>query len=179
MIPCERCGAAPATIHVTRISEDTTSISHLCETCAREKGITVDLQSGSVAAEAPSVETPAARPPDIGNDRECGFCRTKLSDFLATGRLGCARCYQEFEKDVEAFLARQPSGATRGGTPTFPLPMPSAADPEKLRRELADAISAEEFELAALLRDAIRDAEKGTRPGVGRTDLTDGTESEI
>ena len=40
-IPCERCGAAEAVIHVTRVRAGTTAVEHYCPACATAVGVEV------------------------------------------------------------------------------------------------------------------------------------------
>lgn len=162
MTPCEQCHSSPATVHITQIADNVTTVFHLCETCARSKGIMVEVRQGGLVPEIGlEVQQQAQAVPLTaqGNTRECGYCHTTLAEFKATGRLGCPACYKEFEKDIESVRAAAHQGkrySARGAD------LMAAADLEKLRRELTDAIAREEFELAALLRDTIRGLQTNT-----------------
>ncbi len=164
MTPCEQCHSSPATVHITQISNKVTTVFHLCETCARSKGIMVEVRQEDLRPELGHENQQQARAASLADqamDRECGHCHTKLSEFKATGRLGCPACYKEFEKEIGPVRAKAHRGkryAARGAE------LMSGADLEKLRRELTDAIAREEFELAALLRDTIRELQPGA-PG--------------
>ena len=77
----------------------------------------------------------------------------------------CSHDYTQFEKDLTPLLQRAHESAThhvgkvpsrRGGTG---VPMKRQVDVTKLRRELARAVEAEDYERAAKLRDQIRQAE--------------------
>ena len=167
MTPCEQCHSSPATVHITQISNHVTTVFHLCETCARSKGIMVEIRQEDLQQE-PGHENQqpvqAAPLADQTMDRECSHCHTKLSEFKATGRLGCPACYKEFEKDIEPLRAKAHRGkryAARGAD------LMAGADLENLQRELTDAITREEFELAALLRDTIRGLQTGTPDKAG------------
>jgi protein arginine kinase activator len=161
MTPCEHCHTSPATVHITQISNNEATVSHLCETCAREKGIMVEVrQEGLLPEIGIDIQRQAQAAPGAAREdaRECSHCHTKFAEFKATGKLGCPRCYEEFEKDIASMLV-QVNGdhlhkgkrySRRGAS------LMAGADLDKLRRELADAISREEFELAALLRDTMR-----------------------
>ncbi|HMD69302.1 MAG TPA: UvrB/UvrC motif-containing protein [Chitinivibrionales bacterium] len=164
MTPCEQCHSSPATVHIAQISNNVTTVFHLCETCARSKGIMVEVRQEGVLREiGPEHQQVRAAPlSEQEDDRECGHCHTKLSEFKATGRLGCPACYKEFEKDIESVRAKEHRGkryAARGAA------LMAGADLEKLRRELTDAIAREEFELAALLRDTIRELQTSAPGG--------------
>ena len=32
--------------------------------------------------------------------KKCGFCNTKLSDFMKYGKVGCGQCYESFDEEV-------------------------------------------------------------------------------
>jgi protein arginine kinase activator len=168
MTPCEQCHSSPATVHITQISNNVTTVFHLCEMCARSKGIMVEIRQEALQPELGlEIQQQAQDAPithlAVGeDDRECGHCHTKLSEFKATGRLGCPACYKEFEKEVEPLRASAHRGkrySARGAD------LMAGADLGKLQRELTDAIAREEFELAALLRDTIRGLQPGAPGG--------------
>ncbi len=79
--------------------------------------------------------------------------------FRSRGRLGCPRCYEMFRQSLLPLLERVHDGTThRGRCPGKPT-IVNAGDEEHLidlRSSLRDAINAENYELAARLRDQIR-----------------------
>lgn len=40
----------------------------------------------------------------FAEDLECKCCKTRLSDYLETGYVGCSKCYQVFDKDIIAMI---------------------------------------------------------------------------
>jgi protein arginine kinase activator len=95
----------------------------------------------------------------------CENCGITWAEFRQSGLFGCANDYVAFEKDLTPLLQRAHEGAThhvgkvptrRGGTG---VPMKRQIDLTKLRKELAKAVEAEDYERAAKLRDQIRQAE--------------------
>jgi protein arginine kinase activator len=80
---------------------------------------------------------------------------------------GCEHDYQTFEKDLAPLLQRAHDGAThhvgkvprRAGGPAPAKPR-RMVDLAKLRKELARAVEAEDYERAARLRDQIRREEE-------------------
>ena len=83
----------------------------------------------------------------------CPDCGIRLVELRKAGRVGCARCYEVFRKQILPLL-RRVHGATEheGMRP----PGPGAeSDVARLREELRRAIAAEDFEQAARLRDRI------------------------
>ncbi len=145
---CDECGLLPATINLTQIVDNESRSFNLCEVCAKKRGIHIAIEES--VFDADETVTSVQR---IAGDRECPSCRMKLSDFRSKGWLGCPACYKTFETEIdELFLQihgssehkgkKYPGEQNRGGL-------------SRLRQDLDTAIKNEEFERAALLRDAI------------------------
>ena len=171
---CENCREREAVIHLTQIVNNSVTTMHLCEPCAAEKGV----ETGASVAKFPLGDflaslgkgggsEPAGEP---GLDVPCPACGATLRDFRQSGRLGCADCYAAFEAHLRDLLRRL-HGSTRHEGETYragaaapashPAPVPAAVAVgkgglEDLRDALKRAIEAENFELAAELRDRIR-----------------------
>lgn len=52
-------------------------------------------------------------------DKYCRYCKTTLSDFYATGMLGCPYCYRTFEKELSSVLIKL-QGTDRHGAGAAP-----------------------------------------------------------
>jgi protein arginine kinase activator len=170
---CDNCGEREAVVHLTQIVDNTITTLSLCEPCAAEKGV----ETGSQAAKFPLGdflaslgEVPGAAGGVAEADAACPSCGGTLRDFRQTGRLGCAGCYQAFEGQLRDLLRRihgnsQHAGERyRGaGTGDAPAAEEGRAGPgdslADLRERLRRAVDAEDFELAARLRDVIRGLE--------------------
>ena len=91
--------------------------------------------------------------------RICRGCGLALADFRQTGVLGCAECYESFAEQLEGLIARSHAGATHH-TGRKPRRSADAAERQdrvrRLLRELHEAVSSEQFERAARLRDELR-----------------------
>lgn len=96
----------------------------------------------------------------------CESCGITWSDFKQSGLLGCENDYAIFEKELTAIIQRAHEGATHhvgkvparrasGGT----IVTRKRTNLARLRKELATAVEAEDYERAASLRDQIRAAE--------------------
>ncbi len=148
---CEECGCRVATIHFMQINGADQKSLFLCEECARNQGIPVAAEDA--ADEGSAID-------DNGDSRkvdmECPSCDMALSEFSRTGRLGCPECYVAFAPDIEA-LHREVHGSDpyTGKKYRAAVFAERSGDLKKLGVELAAAIKNEEFERAALLRDAI------------------------
>jgi protein arginine kinase activator len=160
---CEKCNK-PATVHLTEIRSGKKIEKHLCEVCAQQlEGFPTkshtpinELLTNFVLAHSGLTKDQA------GTCQQCGM---SWGNFRQTGLLGCEHDYQMFDKDLTPLLQRAHDGAThhlgkvptrRGGTT---VPVKRQADLTRLRKELARAVEAEDYERAAKLRDQIRTAE--------------------
>ena len=152
MKQCEECGCNPANVHLTQIVDNESRTFHLCEECAKKRGIHIVIgEQTAVNAQKPEV------PLDPANDRECGACHKKLSEFRSKGWLGCASCYTAFEEEVDELLCRVHGAREHRGKQyrRSPKSRPSASSLSDLRIELESAVKNEHFERAAVIRDAI------------------------
>jgi protein arginine kinase activator len=167
---CQRCGERPAVIHLTTIVDNTHTEQHLCEACAAQQGIQTEasLAKFPVGDLLGSLSKGSATQlPAVDATTRCEACGATLQDFRDTGRLGCAQCYETFESSLRTLL-RRVHGASRHMGEPYVTPGsgdPTAEDPEGIpdlaavREQLRRAVEAENFELAARLRDQIRSRE--------------------
>ncbi len=168
---CDHCGERPAAIHLTQIENNNVVTMHLCEECAAAKGV----ETGASVAKFPlgdflaSLGKPGGAESAEATAAACPACGGTLQDFRQTGRLGCAQCYTTFEPHLRDLLRRlhgsaqhvgkryaAPGGAEPG--PAAPAAGPAAPAPAvaELREQLRRAVEAENFELAAELRDRLK-----------------------
>jgi protein arginine kinase activator len=159
---CDLCKNGEAVIQLTEIEGSGVRQLHLCEKCAAERGVET-----TISAAKPQInnflqtlheQMPAAK----GEPTHCAFCSATLADFRATGRLGCAHCYETFESSLRDLLRRVHGNSRHiGRRYVAPLPseLPHVSNATELRDRLKRAIEAEQFELAADLRDKLRGIE--------------------
>lgn len=162
---CDNCHERPAAIHLTQIVDNSVTTVHLCEDCAADKGV----QAGASTAKLPlaglmaSVGQGAAALLHGEDDRACGFCGARLQDFRDSGRLGCPHCYETFEQHLRDLLRRIHGSSQHVGEVYLPASGAQYSDSERflaeMREQLRRAVDAENFELAAELRDRIRSME--------------------
>jgi protein arginine kinase activator len=171
---CENCKQRDAVIHLTQIVDNAVTTTHLCEACAADKGV----ETGHTAAKFPlgdflaTLGKPGAAEAAGEADQRCTWCGATLRDFRQSGRLGCARCYLSFEAHLRDLLRRLHGSARHVGETYRPRVAPALAGAvsrgapaaaagsadrlSELREQLRRAVEAENFELAAELRDRIR-----------------------
>jgi protein arginine kinase activator len=160
---CDNCNK-PATVHLTEIKGGKKIEKHLCEQCAAQnEGVQIKTHTPINELLTNFVLQQTGMAKDQG--MACEQCGITWAEFRQSGLLGCEHDYTLFEKDLTPLLQRAHESAThhvgkvparRGGSG---VPMKKAVDLTKLRKELQRAVEAEDYERAAKLRDAIRQAE--------------------
>ena len=133
---------------------------NLCESCSKDKGVTdptgfalADLLLGLGAAQ--EMERG-------GNTQKCPVCGFGQADFKKTGRLGCATCYATFAEGLGPLLKGMHKGEAHVGKVPSRLAMTMERESrlKDLHRDLRLAVSEENYETAAEIRDRIRESEK-------------------
>ncbi|RMG18237.1 MAG: hypothetical protein D6731_02545 [Planctomycetota bacterium] len=160
---CEACQQKLATVHLTEIVQKTKRETHLCEECAREKGISYSPQftvKGFLSGLAKKAAAkPAAAPPRAEAPEPCPSCGLTFAEFRQSGRLGCPTDYDHFEEQLVPLLKKihgeevQHTGRVPGGV-SERLELERRI--EALQKELDAAVAREEYERAAELRDRIK-----------------------
>jgi protein arginine kinase activator len=153
---CENCGERDAVVHLTQIEDSQVTTVHLCERCAAERGVEPPPAGktplGSFLAAIGDAETP-----DSLEQERCPGCGATFAQFRETGRLGCAECWVAFEAPLRDLVRRLHGSTVHVGERYVPRGAGVAArSDEDLRERLRVAIETENFELAAELRDRLR-----------------------
>src|SRR5271170_7578132 len=154
---CMLCKQNPAKFHYTQIVEDKMQKVDLCEDCAKQKGVNhpsfsaADLLLGLGASQ--EIAQSAS-----GVEIRCPGCGFTQADFKKAGRLGCAVCYTTFSDGLESLLKSMHKGIKHLGK--VPAALRQGRDLSErlkhLQKKLDKAVTAEDFEQAASLRDEIK-----------------------
>lgn len=96
------------------------------------------------------------------DSKTCPVCNQTYRGFKESGRLGCAHCYDAFAEEIEPLLRRIQAGPRHAGK--APNQAHSATIDlvpliQRKREQLRLAVSSEDFEAAAKLRDEIKSLE--------------------
>jgi protein arginine kinase activator len=164
---CDNCNK-PATVHLTEIKSGKKIEKHLCEQCAAQnEGFTAAAKTHMPINELLTNFVMAHSGLATKEQQTtCEHCGITWAEFRQTGLLGCAHDYMLFEKDLTPLLKRAHEEQAhhvgkvptrRGGTG---VPVKRQVDVARLRKELARAVEAEDYERAAKLRDQIKQAEQ-------------------
>ena len=147
---------------------------YLCEDCAKELGVmdefdfepfSMDSFFGNLlGAGAAALNTLT------GIDR-CTYCGTSFNDIVSSGRVGCAHCYDKFEKrlapSIEKLHGRtkhigksvtyteEPESENTTETTAENTSAPQENELDKLKADLKLAVQEQRFEDAIVIRDKI------------------------
>jgi protein arginine kinase activator len=160
---CDNCKERDAVVNLTQVEHDTKVTLHLCEQCAHQRGVETPAAvlkhplGGFIQAMGKGGGNVLPTPAD---GLRCSACGSTLKDFRESGRLGCAQCYESFAAHLRDLLRRLHGSSQHVGE-RYALPgAAGATDPRlqllDLKEQLRRAVDAENFELAAELRDRIR-----------------------
>ena len=171
---CDVCHKKDALVHFTEIIDNQITKLHLCEECAKSKGLQFpftkplfsmgDLLAGISNFDAYSTEQKSKI--------KCPNCGVTYEDFRRNGKLGCSECYKCFKTELDTLFKKIHGSNTHlGKVPVLLANKPGRKSKKvaimetqlkKLLFDLQEAVRSEEYEKAALLRDEIKDfKEKG------------------
>lgn len=163
---CQQCQKKVANVHFTQIINGKKVEMYLCEQCANEKGqlgFSPQLNLGDFLWGFPGFGGSAnfVREVEQTEGVRCDACGMSFEDFRKTGKLGCGNCYKFFRENLNPILRRLHGNIEHTGKVPEKISkcLRTNNELEKLKAELTAAIGSEEYELAAILRDRIRDLE--------------------
>lgn len=163
---CERC-SKPVSHHITDIDRSGNwQEHHLChehaqsflEENAEPKGKQniSDMAKAYISqmAKSQSAESPTEK-------RVCPVCKMSFQDFRSSGRLGCPNDYVVFREELMPLLENIHDETRHCGKSPRRAPRDTKTQTSliQLRNDLKKAITGEDYELAARLRDQIREIE--------------------
>ena len=164
---CQKC-AKPATFHITDIIEKGKHREfHFCDEHARQH-----LAPPEEAMEGPSmsdiakkliVSAPTSlREPSPADKQACPVCQITFLEFRNSGRLGCPYDYEVFRDELMPLLENIHGETRHSGKVPRRAPRNTQQQTTliQLRNELKRAVAAEDYEVAARLRDQIKGIEK-------------------
>ena len=160
---CDECGVRPANIHLTTFTNGEKQDKNLCATCLTKYKMnlsSIDLTNlaGILGGFIEKALTSKKEEPYSDFTATCETCGMEYSQFKRNGMLGCADCYKAFREPIEEMLTRMHGNAQHVGR------VPGGVNSQvslrlqidKLKQQLTRAISEEEYEAAATIRDQIR-----------------------
>ena len=156
---CERCGQREATYHYRENINGKETKAHLCSVCAAEKEVNIPMLeffSGGIMGQ---ILSNTRKSEDIARKiKKCSLCGSELSFLEKTGKVGCPQCYIDFAPYLENALGKIHGNTVHKGK--SPAGSKKQLDMKRrkmqLEAELREAVEAEEYERAAVIRDRLR-----------------------
>ena len=172
---CQKCNKKTASVFISSIINGKEKRVYLCDDCAKDytlfnfkfpdpfsikdvmekfktnKESFIDTEEDLLAIDKESEE-----------DIKCPNCYGSYNEYRETGRLGCSRCYEFFEKQLKPIIKNMYSYEEYIGK--LPKKENSSICINKeiriLREDLNKAVEQEEYEKAASIRDKIKELER-------------------
>ncbi|TQI65988.1 UvrB/UvrC motif-containing protein [Clostridium sp. KNHs216] len=158
---CDSCGKNPVTTHIKTIINGELTEYSLCAECAQRLGYG-NLLTG-LGCDYGSLLGGFFGGAELDDPVRCKCCGATFDDIMRSGQVGCAQCYHTFYDRLIPLIQRihgntKHRGKVPGGGALQSRPQEQLS---LMRRELREAIDAENFEHAASLRDRIKELEGG------------------
>lgn len=170
---CNECQKRPATIHYTKIINNEKTEVHLCEECAKEKGMDLEfnldpgfpindfiagLMDVDKSLDSQEIKQDVHHPEKL----QCDKCNLTYSQFSQISKLGCSNCFDVFSRGLDPLLKKIHGKTSHTGK------VPKRAggnlklkkEIEEKKEELQECIKREDYERAAELRDEIKKLEQ-------------------
>ncbi len=155
---CEVCGVNNATIHTKIITNDEVKERWLCASCfEKEQQKSQSVNINSLFADLLGAMGATTSAPSV----TCPTCGMEWSEFKKTGLVGCPACYDAFRASLLPVISRAHGKTRHVGVQPGAFAKKEAApaqgdDIASLKRDLELAVSLENYEEAAVLRDKIK-----------------------
>ncbi|MGE7545339.1 UvrB/UvrC motif-containing protein [Sporosarcina newyorkensis] len=162
---CENCKELPATVVFKQETMNGTTERHLCDKCAfysqtfsfspDQEPLSIQqflahwLGGSELLQGQKSNET-------LPDGPKCPSCGLTFHRFLDIGKFGCATCYDTFREQLPRVFAKLHNGNTNHGGKvpvSFNERFALKKQLEDIRTKMKEAVEAERFEEAAILRD--------------------------
>ncbi len=160
---CNLCGKHNASIYFKGIVNNQTIKLHLCESCAKKKGMVFPF--GKSISSLGDMVANLAQASSMGSalfGTTCKNCGLSYAEFKQTSQLGCSQCYTTFSSLIGPLL-KQIHGSTQHVGKTYRRTVRMGSNMEELARlklELRESVKNEAYEKAAELRDQIQKLER-------------------
>ena len=152
-----------AVIHIRQVKGKEALELHLCEECAKERGITAERGETELSISGLLSSLIDIKKVSSGthSKKKCHHCGVTIDEIKKKRNMGCQHCYVVFEQEVRSFLKKNFGFSVHKGK--LPRSLQSYKtffmDIEKLKVELREAVIREDYEKAARIRDKIKELE--------------------
>ncbi len=179
-------------LHVTDIVEGHCVETHFCGKCSDK--VAANLEVIQTATKkipvVPQPPVPAHKPPQTQTnlffeflsfmldpksrnrpknrpEKRCPSCGYSMDDIRRLQRLGCPQCHDVFQQELHATMVKAHSGGTHhvGKVPKNLAAGSLQNQLARLDEKLKEAVQKEDYEAAAVIRDAINEVKKQVAGG--------------
>lgn len=158
---CQSCGKNEANTHIKKIINGNVEEYMLCEHCAQKMGYSNAFDSFDLDNFLGSFFTENISSPILKETLRCKVCGSSFDDISSTGKVGCANCYNTFYDKLMPFIKRIHGNTNHSGKLAGNVSEGKKIESKinDLKMELNSAVKEQNFELAAKLRDEIKNLE--------------------
>lgn len=160
---CDKCKKYEACYHSTLVVNGEVKSTHLCEHCATKEGV-FNKRYTSIFDEFRSLTNFLGF--DDFDEKICPECHWSLKNFKVNGTLGCPKCYETFEQEIEDIVRRiQPYAEHKADNIEFKVEekeenLSKQQKLANLKIDLQNAIKEERYEDAGVINKEIKKLEK-------------------
>ena len=154
---CDKCGQRTATTHIKTSINGIVEVHHLCPDCAKEhsggSSVMLDSLIGSFFGESLKSQ------PITDNRKRCDGCGMCFDEIAQSGKVGCDKCYETFLEQLLPSLQRMHGRSRHAGKVPNRIVIEESTEDKiaELNNQMQKAIETQDFELAAKLRDQIKE----------------------
>ena len=177
---CDRCKKKEATFHKSVIVNGKGFETNLCESCAKEMNLDADFdfsdvfdfgfdsqkRYNNIASELFNdfMSLDDFFTPNMmfleRNTKKCSNCNSTFNDFLRNGKLGCDKCYDEFQEEIRDMLENMDNPTDLDLEIGTELNKIQPSKLEELTKEFNKAVEEERYEDAGKLKQQINELRK-------------------
>lgn len=159
---CQSCSKKDATVHFTKIINGKMEDRHICEDCAKlesELGFIMPMSLTNFFGGLLDYNTEAS---EYMDEKVCPKCGITYNRLLSSGKFGCSKCFETFDRDISSLLKNIHGHDEHMGK----IPSKSSErlkfrqEKDRLEILLNQAVTNEEFEKAAGYRDKIKNIDE-------------------
>jgi protein arginine kinase activator len=156
---CQICHVQEASVYLIETVDNTQTTFHICENCAQRRHVGEVLNRSALTLQqllASVVSLGTALNP-VAPTLVCPRCGLTYAQFRETGRLGCSQCYDVFYEALAPLLRQYHQAEEHRGRLDAAAPeAEESSEARGLKEKIKTAVAAEDYELAARLRDQMR-----------------------
>ncbi len=169
---CEKCGKNQAVVFYRESVNGKEKSLSLCEHCAAEAERSgeiekLDFSQGFWSDPFKDMNSifgtlfgvPQYQKKQLGEAKKCPLCGATFQDLVSEGKAGCPECYKTFADELSGTIGRIHGATSHTGSAPgkFRAGRERRREISSLEHELKSAVSDENYERAAEIRDRLRE----------------------